>query len=66
MEETGVFSGGILKIPENPAAKSVLVELLVPHTVEDGFYVIRIPLALIAGLGLSPELKKLPTWETRP
>lgn len=66
VEETGIFAGGVLKIPENPAAKSVLEELLVPHTVEDGFYVIRIPLALIAGLGLSPELKKLPTWETRP
>ncbi|MDO5846451.1 MAG: DNA polymerase II large subunit, partial [Methanocorpusculum sp.] len=63
---TGVFHDGILRIPQNPDAKAVLEELLVPHTVEDGFYVIRKPLALIAGLGLSPELKKLPSWDTLP
>ncbi len=63
VEQTGRTDGGILYIPENKEAKAVLEELLVPHTVENGCYVVRTPLSLIAGLGLSYELKKLPTWE---
>ena len=63
VEQTGRVEGGVLYIPKNTEAKAVLEELLVPHTVEDGNYVIRTPLALIGGLGLSYDLKKLSSWE---
>lgn len=66
VSKTGKIDNGILYIPENNDAKAVLEELLVPHTVEDGCYVLRKPLALIAGLGLSYDLKKLPSWNTLP
>ncbi len=66
VETTGKIEKGTLFIPENPEAKTVLEELLVPHTVENHAYVIRTPLALIGGLGLSYELKRLPSWEKLP
>ena len=63
VSSTGRTDGGVLYIPENPAVKAVLEELLVPHTVENGEYVIRIPLSLIACLGLSyPSLAKNNNW----
>ncbi|MCF0248563.1 MAG: DNA polymerase II large subunit, partial [Synergistes sp.] len=64
--ETGTVRDGILFIPEDPEVKAVLEELLVPHTVEDGNYVIKTPLALIAGLGLSYTLQKNANWNTLP
>lgn len=63
---TGSIQDGVLFIPVDPAVKAVLEELLVPHTVEDGKYVIRTPLVLIAGLGLSYTLAKNATWKTLP
>ena len=64
--ETGAVRDGVLFIPADPEVKAVLEELLVPHTVEDGNYVIKTPLALIAGLGLSYTLQKNATWNTLP
>lgn len=64
--ETGSVRDGVLYIPVDPGVKAVLEELLVPHTVEDGNYVIKTPLALIAGLGLSYDLQKNATWNTLP
>ena len=66
VETTGRFEAGILYVPENPDAKAVLEELLVPHTVENHTYVVRSPLALIRGLGLSDTLQRLPSWDTLP
>lgn len=64
--ETASVQDGVLYIPADPAVKAVLEELLVPHTVANGNYVVRTPLALIAGLGLSYELQKNATWNTLP
>ncbi|HJJ98909.1 MAG TPA: DNA polymerase II large subunit [Methanocorpusculum sp.] len=64
--KTGSVRDGILFIPADPEVKVVLEELLVPHTVEDGNYVIRTPLTLIAGLGLSYDLQKNAMWNTLP
>lgn len=63
---TGSIQDGVLFIPADSAVKAVLEELLVPHTVEDGKYVVRTPLALIAGLGLSYTLSKNANWKTLP
>ena len=62
--ETGSFRDGVLYIREDPAVKKVLEELLVPHTVEEGFYVLRTPLTFIMGLGLTDTLAKSPAWKT--
>ncbi|MDV0443182.1 DNA polymerase II large subunit [Methanorbis rubei] len=64
--KTASVKDGVLYIPQDPAVKAVLEELLVPHTVENGQYVIKTPLALIAGLGLSYSLEKSATWNTLP
>jgi len=64
--ETGSVRDGVLYIPVDPEVKAVLEELLVPHKVADGNYVIQTPLALIAGLGLSYDLRKNATWNTLP
>ncbi|MDR3101908.1 MAG: DNA polymerase II large subunit [Methanocalculaceae archaeon] len=63
---TGLVRDGVLYIPADSEVKSILEELLVPHTVEDYHYVIRMPLALIAGLGLSYTLEKNAAWNTLP
>jgi DNA polymerase II large subunit len=64
--DTGSIRDGILYIPVDPEVKTVLEELLIPHTIIDKSYVIQIPLALIAGLGLSCDLQKNATWNTLP
>ncbi len=64
--KTGSVRDGVLYLPADAAVKAVLEELLVPHTVEDGNYVVRTPLVLIAGLGLTYALEKNATWNTLP
>lgn len=63
VSETGEIKNGVLYIPKNLDAKAVLEELLVPHKVIDGKYVINTPLALIAGLGLRYNLEKNQAWD---
>ncbi|HJJ88850.1 MAG TPA: DNA polymerase II large subunit [Methanocorpusculum sp.] len=66
VEETGSVRDGTLYIPADPEVKEILEELLIPHTVEYGNYVIKTPLALIAGLGLSCDLRKTAVWNNLP
>ncbi|HJJ53396.1 MAG TPA: DNA polymerase II large subunit [Methanocorpusculum sp.] len=63
---TGSMREGVLFIPQDPAVKEVLEELLVPHTVREGSYILKNPLAFIMGLGLTYTLEKSPTWKTLP
>lgn len=62
----GSMKNGVLYIREDPAVKKVLEELLVPHTVEEGSYVLRTPLAFLRGLGLTDTLERSSAWQTLP
>ncbi|HJJ55788.1 MAG TPA: DNA polymerase II large subunit, partial [Methanocorpusculum sp.] len=64
--DTGSLEDGILYIPTDLKVKEVLEELLVPHTVENGKYVVKTPFALIAGLGLTKSLDKVDKWNDLP
>ncbi|MDO5844719.1 MAG: DNA polymerase II large subunit [Methanocorpusculum sp.] len=66
ISETGEMKDGVLFIKEDKDVKAVLEELLVPHKVADGKYLISTPLALIAGLGLTYSLEKNSVWANHP
>ncbi len=66
VSKTGSVRDGSLYVPADPEVKAVLEELLVPHTVENGMYVVRTPLVLISGLGLTYDLSRNANWATLP
>jgi DNA polymerase II large subunit len=62
----GAITDGILSFPRDPAPKEALELLLLPHEVRDGMVYVTTYRALIAGLGLGGDLKKLDSWKTAP
>jgi len=62
----GRIAGGTLCIPPDPAIKTILEEILLPHEVRDDTVRIRSFHAFIACLGLDENLKKRETWDTAP
>ncbi len=62
----GSLNEGILCFPDDPAIKTSLETLLIPHEVREGIVQVRTCQALIAGLGLGADLKKQETWQTAP
>lgn len=66
VSETGEMKDSILCIKEDKEVKAVLEELLIPHKIENGKYVITTPLAFIAGLGLTYSLEKNSVWANHP
>ena len=63
---TGHLTDGVLSFPDDPAIKTSLETLLIPHEVREGIVQVRTNQAFIAGLGLGTDLKKQETWETAP
>ena len=61
--ENAKLSDGILALPNNAAQKNVLEELLVLHRVREGKILIDTPYVFLACLGLSEDLKRLPSWD---
>jgi DNA polymerase II large subunit len=63
----GSVAGGALRIPPDPAIKSSLETLLIPHTVrDDGSTEIPAWRAFAACLGLDDSFKKRDTWNSVP
>ncbi|MDD1653893.1 MAG: DNA-directed DNA polymerase II large subunit [Methanomicrobiales archaeon] len=62
----GSMGNGGLSLPRTGETERLLEELLVEFCVEDGRILISRPLVLLACLGLSPDLKKLPGWNDAP
>ncbi|MGA2917819.1 DNA-directed DNA polymerase II large subunit [Methanoregula sp.] len=63
---TGAVTEGVLTFPLDPGPKEALELLLLPHEVRNGKVLVRTYRALIAGLGLGDDLKKLDSWQTAP
>jgi DNA polymerase II large subunit len=63
---TGTIAGDCLVLPQDPAVKAILEELLVPHRVRDGTIRIGQYLVLLACLGLDLGLRKRPVWLDAP
>ncbi|MBN2734506.1 MAG: DNA-directed DNA polymerase II large subunit [Methanomicrobiaceae archaeon] len=63
VENSGSLSGGILTLKPDDDIKAVLEELLVLHKIREKKILIDTPLVFLACLGLSEDLKKLPTWD---
>ena len=63
---TGNIEDGILCIPNDPAVKTILEELLIPHEVRNGQVKIRTYRAFILCLGLDDHLKKRDAWKDAP
>lgn len=63
---TGSVNNGVLEFPDDPAVKTSLETLLIPHEVRDGRIRIRVWRAFVAGLGLGDALTKRETWQTAP
>ena len=57
----GAIRDGHLILPYNPEIKSLLEEILLPHTVRDGNVVVKDYRVFIACLGLGTDLKKINT-----
>jgi DNA polymerase II large subunit len=66
VRENGRIEGSLLKLPNDPAGKELLEELLVPHQVRDGEIRIAQHLVLVACLGLDHELRRRKAWEDCP
>lgn len=62
----GRIVDSVLCIPPDPAIKTILEEILLPHEVRDDTVRIRSFRAFIACLGLDENLKKQETWDTAP
>ena len=62
----GAVIDDVLSFPLDPAPKEALELLLLPHEVRDGMVYVTTYRALIAGLGLGGDLKKLDSWKTAP
>ena len=63
----GSIVDGTLRIPPDPATKSLLETILIPHQVlEDGILQIKTYRTFLAGLGLDENLKKRETWADAP
>ena len=60
----GSLNAGILCIPDDPAIKTSLETLLIPHEIREGIVQVQTWRTLLAGLGLGEDLKKQDTWQT--
>jgi DNA polymerase II large subunit len=61
--DQGVIKHGILVLPYDPAMKSILEELLLPHMVREGLICISNYLVFLACIGLDLQLQKRREWE---
>jgi len=66
VSKQGRIADGVLCIPLDPAIKTILEEILLPHKVRDDAVRIRSFRAFIACLGLDENLKKRETWADAP
>jgi len=66
VREKGCVREGYLALPNDPAAKGILEELLVPHIVRDGEIRVAPYRVLVACLGLDENLHKAARWENCP
>ncbi len=62
----GAVENGVLYLPDDPAYKALLEELLLPHRVRDGRIVVAGYLVLLACLGLTIGLTKRGVWQDVP
>ncbi|HZK29901.1 MAG TPA: DNA-directed DNA polymerase II large subunit [Methanoregula sp.] len=62
----GKISGGFLLLPNEPMAKTILEELLIPHEVRNGNIQIKTYRAFISCLGLDESLQKRDAWKNAP
>jgi DNA polymerase II large subunit len=62
----GKVTDSLLQIPNEPALKTILEELLIPHEVRNGSVQIKTYRALITCLGLDETLKKSIAWNDAP
>ncbi len=62
----GKITEGFLQIPNEPAIKTVLEDLLIPHEVHHGSVHIKTCRAFISCLGLDENLKKRDVWNNAP
>jgi DNA polymerase II large subunit len=58
----GSMADGALLLPHDPATKTLLETILIPHKVTGDGVQIRTYRAFLAGLGLDGDLKKRETW----
>jgi DNA polymerase II large subunit len=63
---SGSVVDGILQIPLDPAIKTSLEMILLPHQVVEDVVRVRTWRAFVAGLGLDENLKKRETWVSAP
>jgi len=63
---TGTLKEDTLLIPDDPAIKTSLETLLVPHGVREGIVQVRTWRTLVAGLGLGDDLRRRETWQSIP
>jgi len=66
VEKNGEISHDILILPNDPAIKSLLEEILIPHRVKEGLICITNYLVYLACLGLDIRLNRRKEWDTLP
>lgn len=66
VSEQGRITEGILSLPLDPATKSLLEEILLPHEVRENRIQIRLHRIFVACLGLDESLRKSSVWENIP
>jgi len=62
----GRYQIGQILLPNTPALKNLLEEILLPHTVRDSAIRIANPHVFLACLGLDEQLKKVALWNSAP